>query len=344
VTLIDRRAFLTGAGALAGLASPAIAQTPADIAPRGGVAIEIAVRPIASFRPREPERRRFGPLAFVGGLELTCRHPAFGGWSGLHVDAADRLVAVGDRGSWLTARLTRRDGRANGLAQAMLSPILGPDGTPLGRRLSRDAEGLAMADGEAFVTVERRHAILRFPFARDGVRAHGRLVPLPAEARRLPANSGLEAIAMMPDGQPEAGRLVALAERAGDGTTSPGFILNARGEGPASGRLDYVRRDGFDVTDMAFLPDGRALVLERRFGWLSGLAIRLRLVAKGVIRSGARLDPEPVLTADMGEEIDNMEGLAVHRRPDGTTRVTLLSDDNFSSWQRTLLLEFDWVG
>jgi hypothetical protein len=344
VTLIDRRAFLTGAGALAGLASPAIAQTPADIAPRGGVAIEIAARPIASFRPREPERRRFGPLAFVGGLELTCRHPAFGGWSGLHVDAADRLVAVGDRGSWLTARLTRRDGRASGLAQAMLSPILGPDGMPLGRRLSRDAEGLAMADGEAFVTVERRHAILRFPFGRDGVRAHGRMVPLPAEARRLPANSGLEAIAMMPDGLPEAGRLVTLAERSGDSTTSPGFILNAGGEGPASGRFDYVRRDGFDVTDIAFLPDGRALVLERRFGWLSGLAIRLRLVAKGAIRSAARLDPEPVLTADMGEEIDNMEGLAVHRRPDGTTRVTLLSDDNFSSWQRTLLLEFDWVG
>jgi hypothetical protein len=186
---------------------------------------------------------------------------------------------------------------------------------------------------------------LRFPFARDGVRAHGRPVSLPAEARRLPANSGLEAIAMVPDGLPEAGRLAALAERAGDGPTSPGFILNGSGpNGPTSGRFDYVRRDGFDVTDMAFLPDGRALVLERRFGWLSGLAIRLRLVAKGAIRSGARLDPEPVLTADMGEEIDNMEGLAVHLRPDGTTRVTLLSDDNFSSWQRTLLLEFDWVG
>ncbi len=339
MTRLDRRALLAGTGALVASGLPAFARTqPPDIAPQGGTAIDIDARPIASFRPREPQRTRFGPLAFRGGLELICRHPAFGGWSGLAVDAADRLVAVGDRGSWLTAGLTRRGDRLHGLDRARLAPLLGPDGTPLGRRLSRDAEGLALADGTAFVTLERRHSVLRYDFGRQGVRARGQPLPLPPETRRLPANAGLEAVAVVPDGQTLAGQLVVIAEKVGDALISPGFIL----KGAQAGRFDYMRRDGFDVTDMAFLPDGRALVLERRFGWLSGLFMRLRLVPAGAFRPGARIDPETVLDADMGEEIDNMEGIAIHRRPDGTTRLTLISDDNFSSWQRTLLLEFDW--
>ena len=39
--------------------------------------------------------------------------------------------------------------------------------------------------------------------------------------------------------------------------------------------------------------------------------------------------------------IDNMEGIAVSREPDGETRLTLISDDNFRrDIQRTLLLQF----
>jgi hypothetical protein len=35
-----------------------------------------------------------------------------------------------------------------------------------------------------------------------------------------------------------------------------------------------------------------------------------------------------------------MEALAVHSAPDGTTRITLVSDNNFNDWERNLLLEF----
>jgi hypothetical protein len=35
-----------------------------------------------------------------------------------------------------------------------------------------------------------------------------------------------------------------------------------------------------------------------------------------------------------------MEALGVHRTPQGETVLTLLSDDNFSALQRTLLLQF----
>jgi hypothetical protein len=35
-----------------------------------------------------------------------------------------------------------------------------------------------------------------------------------------------------------------------------------------------------------------------------------------------------------------MEGVAVQQAPDGTTRITIISDNNFNDWQRSLLLEF----
>ena len=42
----------------------------------------------------------------------------------------------------------------------------------------------------------------------------------------------------------------------------------------------------------------------------------------------------------MGQQIDNMEALSVHRTADGALVLTLISDDNFSQLQRTLLLQF----
>jgi hypothetical protein len=35
-----------------------------------------------------------------------------------------------------------------------------------------------------------------------------------------------------------------------------------------------------------------------------------------------------------------MEGIAVHRAPDGENVITLVSDDNFSGFQRSLIMQF----
>ena len=41
--------------------------------------------------------------------------------------------------------------------------------------------------------------------------------------------------------------------------------------------------------------------------------------------------------------VDNFEGVAAVRAPDGGVRLYIVSDDNFSPRQRTLLLAFDIV-
>ena len=46
-----------------------------------------------------------------------------------------------------------------------------------------------------------------------------------------------------------------------------------------------------------------------------------------------------LLEADLGQQIDNYEGISVHRSGEEVV-LTLLSDNNFSGWQRTMLMQF----
>ena len=72
--------------------------------------------------------------------------------------------------------------------------------------------------------------------------------------------------------------------------------------------------------------------------------MRIRSVPLASIRPGAVLDGPELIFADMGYQMDNMEGLSLHRAADGALVMTIVSDDNFSPLQRTLLLQFTLVG
>lgn len=329
---LTRRGLLGGLGAAA-IGAPALAQS---VEP-GRIPVTVSARPIENFEPRSPGKSRFGQLSFRGGLALAGSHPRFGGLSGLcrSRDGAG-LVAITDQAFWLTAKVATRNGRPAGLEEAELAPILGASGRPLYRSRYYDTESLCIADGVAYVGVERTHDVLRFDWGRDGVEARARVAVAPREIKRLPNNRGLEAIGLAPAGHPLAGALVAVAERSGaaDEPTA-GFILGGR----QPGSFQVRRHDGFDITDLAFLPGGDLLLLERWYKPLSGVGMRIRRVAGAAVRPGAMLDGPYLIEADLGQEIDNMEGLSVHREP-GETILTLVSDDNFSFLQRTLLLEF----
>jgi len=91
------------------------------------------------------------------------------------------------------------------------------------------------------------------------------------------------------------------------------------------------------------LPSGDLLLLERKFSWLGGVGIRIRRVALASVVPGAVIDGPAIFNADLGNEIDNMEGIDAHVTGEGDTVLTLISDDNFSMIQRNLLLQFTLV-
>ncbi len=109
------------------------------------------------------------------------------------------------------------------------------------------------------------------------------------------------------------------------------------------GRFAVRRTDNFDISDAVLLPSGDLLLLERKFSWLGGVGIRIRRVALASIAPGAVVDGPSIFHADLGDEIDNMEGIDAHVTPEGQTVLTLVSDDNFSALQRNLLLQFTLV-
>jgi hypothetical protein len=336
---LSRRSLLFGGLALSCGAASARAR---PVPPVGPTPIEIMATRIERFSVSE-QRQRFGALTFRSGLELRAEEAAFGGFSGLwRSPGGEHLVALSDRSQWLTGKVTSSDGRLSGIRNAVLAPVLGKDGRPLRRTRSYDTESLAMVDGTAYVGIERTHDVMRFNWGKDGVRARGQPVPVPAEAKDLPRNQGFEAIGVVPPRGPLAGALVVIAERARTETNAPtrGFILT----GARQGAFDVARSGEYDVTDLAFLPSGEMLLLERRYSLLRGPGARIRRVAANALQPDAVVDGPVIFEADAGHQIDNMEGLALHRGAGGETVVSMISDNNFSSMQRTILLEFTLEG
>jgi hypothetical protein len=327
--------------AVSGLAS--LGATKAAIArPRmdgsEGESIAIKTMPIRSLMARAPDQTRFGQLVFRSGLVLSSPHPVFGGFSGLSrsVDGGS-LVAISDSGHWLTAQVQRSAGRMSGLGDAVLAPMLNASGRPLSRTRSYDTEGLCIDGSTAYVSIERSHDILSFDWARRGVAARGQAMRLPPEVKDLPSNRGLEAIGVAPAASPVSGAVVALAERSGrHDEPTLGIIVG----GPTPGLFRYQLIDGYEVTDLAFLANGDMLVLERWYRPWRGVGMRLRRIAARALSPGALVTGDVIADLDLAHEIDNMEGLAIHVE-NGRTILTIISDDNFSSLQRTLLLEFE---
>jgi hypothetical protein len=329
ITAVIAFAWLIGA-------TPAAAQTsPSAASP---LAIEIRAEPITGFDLRDPSRRQFGLLEFRGGLLLRSPARNFGGLSAIRV-AADgaHFIALTDKGWWFRGRLLYAGSRPSGIADAEMAPILGADGRPLAARGWYDTEAIAEDGGTLYVGIERVHQIVRFNYGKEGLLARGQAIASPPGLRSLPANKGIEALVFVPKGLPLAGTLIAISERGLDKAGNIGAFLIG---GPTPGAFAIKRSASYDITDAALLPGGNILLLERRFGWAIGLAVRLRRISLGDIKPGALADGAVLFEADLGYEIDNMEGLSVHRAAGGEIVLTLVSDDNFSPLQRTLLLQF----
>jgi hypothetical protein len=306
------------------------------------VAIEVNARPIPSFEPRDRARTRFGSLDYRSGLVLTSSYRGFGGLSGIRLDAkGERFLAISDQGGWFTGAI-RYSGRAMaGLDDVEAAPVLNAEGRPITeKRLWYDTESLARDGNTVYVGLERVNQIMRFDFAKGGTRARGEVIPTPPALRKLPTNKGLEALVFVPrdmKGERLAGTLIALSE---GGLDADGNLACFLIGGASPGQFSVRRTDQQYISDAVLLPSGELLILERKFSWFSGINIRIRAIPLKTIAPGALVDGPTLFEADLGHEVDNMEGIDAHVTAEGETVITLVSDDNFSLLQRTLLLQF----
>ena len=217
-----------------------------------------------------------------------------------------------------------------------MAPILGQDGRPLAARGWYDTESLAERDGILYVGIERVEQIVRFDYRRDGLLARGQPINVPADFKTLTYNKSLECVAAPQQG-PLAGDLIAVSEKSLDAAGNlRSFVLGTN----RVTRFSVKRTDEFDVSDCTILQPDDLLLLERRFSFVRGIAIRIRRVPISSLKEGAVVDGRTMIEADLAYEIDNMEGISIHRTTGGETIITIVSDDNFSVLQRNLLLQF----
>lgn len=284
------------------------------------------------IEPGNPATRHVGELKYLGGVKLSSRQPAFGGFSAMRTDGR-RFALLSDGGHIVRFEMDAGF-RVSNIAFGELK-----DGPGLGwSKEDRDSESFTWdpRTKQYWVGFERANEIWRYA-ANGTPEAH--LAPL--SMIDWSVNGGPESMVRRRDGT-----FIVISEtaRPKDDRTAREAVL-FRGD-PTQPRTKVVRfayrpPAGYDPTDMAELPDGRLLILNRRFS-----ISRELFTAKLVIA-----DPRPAIRATtvlVGREIatfarpllhDNFEAVAVTQE-DGATIIWIASDDNREWWEQSLLLKF----
>ena len=300
--------------------------------------VDISARPITEFRIGRSETR-FGPLEFVGGLEMTSPESDFGALSAFRFTTpGGDFVGVADTGFWFFGTVERDgDQRPSGMSNFRMEQMVDTDGKPITKKGLVDAEGLDVKDGLATVGFERNHRVSQFKVDPGNMKTALRDLDFLVPANELRQNRGFETVTRANRYGQHEGGLVVVSEKSLDRQRN---IFAAIIEGPNKGTFTIKRSGDFDITDGAFLPGGDLLLLERSFTMAEGVKMRLRRIYGEEIAKGAVADGPILFAADMAYQIDNMEAMDVWTRADGALMVSLMSDDNHSILQRNLYLEF----
>ncbi len=276
------------------------------------------------LNPEAPDERTLGPLRYLDGWVLSSDDRRFGAISGLAVDG-EQLVALSDRGTLFRFR--------PGGGSVEILPLAEGPGDP-SNKIDRDSEALALAAGNVWVGYENSNSVWRYRRGSLAAEAHA----APAEMRRWPANRGAESMARLADG-----RFLLIGEDEDEEGVSDAVLF--RGD-PAEPGTEAVRMRidpprGQRVTDVAMLPDGRLLLLTRGFTVWDGWTARLLLAE--LPQGGGEIATRQIAEFASPLTRDNMEAITIGAEG-GRTIVWIASDDNLNSFQRTLLLKFEWMG
>jgi hypothetical protein len=296
----------------------------------GGPAVAVQTGPVP-LDPADPGRITIGDFRYAGGIAVSSVETSrLHGLSDLVLSPGGRITAVSDDGDLFTASLTFDSaGRLAGITDVTLRPLMGADGRTLQGKVSSDAEGLTiLGDGEIMVSFERSHRIWRYPTG-----AGRRPVPVAMPAADMSGqgnNNGMEGLAAAPS------------------ISADGYWVGIESGSIWFCRLQIDCKDiadlpgppaGFRLSSLTTGPGGELVVLHHSYSPATGSRIQVTIVAdpKGSPTMIGRFAMSPSST------VDNFEGIAVEQRPNGDWRLYLLSDDNFSANQRTLLIAFDWT-
>lgn len=280
--------------------------------------------------PSDPDRLELGSLIFESGWALESPSRDFGGISAMAVERG-RILALTDQG--LLVRMAAP--KADGPGKAVLRELPAGCGKHW-RKTDNDSESMTLdpAGRTAWIGLEWRNTLCRVhasPLATEAAIA-------PAAMARWPRTGGAEAMTRLADG-----RFLVFAERAFDARDPLTPLLLFEGD-PTDAETPVVSMRyrppmGYNAVDAAPLPDGRILVLNRRFTLPFAFRAILVVVDPATLAAGAIIEGKEVARFAPPVLADNFEALAVESTESGPV-IWIASDDNFMILQRNLLLKF----
>ena len=310
---------------VAGLAPGLIWRTPTG--QRSDVAVVTTV-------PVESRAGVKGALALTGAWELSSPHGWFGGFSALVAAGEGRLIAGSDRGWLLDIDL------AGPVPRAVPGSFRYYGTRAKGREEVIDLEALARdpVTGTLWGGFENANLVIRW--GADGTPTLRR----PPEIAKWSTNSGPETLERLADG-----RFVMLAEGPVRGSRTQHEALLFPGDPAVPGvplAFRFVADVDYDPVDATELPDGRVLILLRRvrYTFPAQFDTAIALADPRAIRAGGVWQGQIIQRLAGDVFGDNFEGIAFVPDPADPARgaVWLIADDNFSVFQKSLLLRFDW--
>ncbi len=300
--------------------------------------IHVKAQPVV-LNPDHPANIAVGKLTYVAGYELVADDRRFGGLSSLIVAPdGSSVTAISDRGFWVWMQLQHDGDKVTGIGDAKLGVLGNRSVFPLTKK-EADSESLALdQDGSYLVGFEEVHRIWRYPPVPDkpGPEAMSGTpseVRMPGLLQRAKDNESLEDLTVLQDG-----RILAALESPIPGERENHAWLINKDQNVED--LFYDAKDGYHPTDLTVLPNGDVMSVERRYEPLFDIRARFRIIKLSAIKPGAHLDGQLIAEIKSPLTVDNMEGLASRKAADGSTLIYVVSDDNYSALQRTLLMEF----
>lgn len=279
------------------------------------------------------QQQAVGELTLIAGWHLSSSNEHFGGYSALIALRDHDFLSASDRGRIMRLNLAGPAGPQADLG--FLSGKYQPD-----KRLI-DIESMTRdpATGDLWIGYEGVNAIERV----DRNLRHPALVR-PARMHGWSANTGPESLVRLADG-----RFIVLSEgepgwRWQDNSVPALLFAHDPVAGGDPVAFRFAPPQGYRPVDMVQIPDGRVLVLLRRWEW----AVPPRFTSKIMLLDPADISAGHIWSGRVIAAItpplpaDNYEGLSYWPRDDGQLDLWLISDDNLASFQRTLLLQMRW--
>nr|WP_168047318.1 esterase-like activity of phytase family protein [Brevundimonas alba] len=305
----------------------------------GWSAAEAEVRPVGLGIPGGVALAR--GVRFAGGVEWVLEPDSpLHSVSDLKLLDGGEFVSVTDAGDLVRGRLSLgATGRLEGVDSLRHRRLTLLDGRPIIDKADGDAEGLAVSqDGDVLVSFERDHRIWDYGPV-DAPRQVPTALPRPDFAFTL--NDGMEAIATTGErvcGDSPLERMMSrnrhclrvAGESGGVWECAPDACAVVVAPPP-----EPIPDSEYRITGMDRDPSGDGYwVVERRYR----PPVDVRARVRRMVRDGSL---GPVLVElSLPSTVDNFEGIAATAQGGGV-RIYILSDDNGSGRQRTLLLAFD---